>query len=127
MTEMMEIRDAMWRLSCIERTQYHYDPAGDVYGDGPIQYLVEVGDLFFVAWVNNDSGAVIVNPITRFSLDELDELGADEPWTVLHVPSTMSERIDFREIDAAELAEAYHRMEGRSIAATTLPVMTAIS
>ena len=127
MIETMEIRDAMWRLSCIERAQYHYDPAGDVYGDGPIQYLVEVGDLVFVSWVNNDSGSVIVNPITRFSLDELDELGAYEPWTVLQVPASLAERINFREIDAAELADMYRRMEGRTIAASTLPAKMAHS
>lgn len=126
MTETREIRSAMWRLSCIERTPYQYDPAGQVFGFGPIHYLVELGDQLYLAWHNEESGAVVVNPITRYDLDELDELGAYEPWTVLHVPAELDEGIRFREIDAAELAQAYQRMEGRTIAASTPPVMVAL-
>ena len=51
-----------------------------------------------------------MNPITRFKLDELDELGADEAWTVLRVPTKQTESIQFREIDEVELSEVYCRM-----------------
>lgn len=115
MMEMRAIRDAMLRLSCIACTQYIYDPASLVIGDGAIYYLVEMNDLFFMAWENNDTGAMIVNSITRFDLDELGELGAEEAWTVLRVPAKRAESIQFREIDDAELSEVYHRMEAQTI------------
>lgn len=53
MKEISEIRDALLRLSCIGRTRFHYDPAGQVFGDGEIHYLVEVTGLFFMAWEDN--------------------------------------------------------------------------
>lgn len=123
MNERREIRDAMLRLSCIARTHYHYDPTGQTIGEGPIHYLVELSGLFFIAWENNDTGAMVVNPITRFSLDELDELGAAEAWTVLRVPADVAEGIQFREIDNAELSEAYRQMARRAIAAPASPAM----
>lgn len=117
MMEMNAIREAMLRLSCIGCTPFHYDPAGNIFCDGPIHYIIEVGDLFFVAWESNDTGSMIVNPITRFDLDELGELGAAEAWTVLLVPAEMSEGIQFREIDGAELIDAYCRMQVRTTVA----------
>lgn len=125
MNEVREIRDAMLRLSCIARIQYEYDPAGQIIGEGPIHYLIELGNLFFIAWENNDTGAMVVNPITRFGLDELDELGAAEAWTVLRVPAELAEGIQFREIDNVELSEAYLQMAGRAIAAPVPPAMHA--
>lgn len=118
MMDKREIREAILRLSCIERMQFHYDLAGEVSGDGPIHYLLEVGDLFFMAWENNITGNMIVNPITRFRLDELGELGAEEAWTVLRVPADLMEGIQFREIDDVELSKAYFRMESRAAEAS---------
>lgn len=112
---MKEIRDALARLSCIGRKKFHYDPAGQVFGAGEIHYLVEVSGLFFLAWEDADTGMMIVNPITRFGLDELEELGAEEAWTVLHVPLGLSEGIQFREISSAELIDVYRRMESRPV------------
>lgn len=123
MKELREICNAMLRLSCIGRTRFHYDPAGQVFGDGAIHYLVEVGDLFFIAWEDNDSKTMIVNPITRFDLEELADLGDEDAWTVLHVPAGLAEGIQFREIDNAELNEAYRRMEGRAMVASLCPVI----
>lgn len=60
---------------------------------------------------------MIVNPITRFGLDELEELGAESAWTVLHVPAELSESIQFREIGDAELIDVYRRMEARPLPA----------
>lgn len=125
MDEMREIRDAMLRLSCIARTQYQYDPAGQIIGEGPIHYLVEVSSVFLIAWENKGTGAIVVNPITRFGFDELDELGAAEAWTVLRVPADVAEGIHFREIDNAELSEAYRQMARRAIAAPAPPAMYA--
>jgi uncharacterized protein YbdZ (MbtH family) len=122
MLEVREIRDAMLRLSCIGRTQYYYDPAGQVFGDGPIHYLVEVDGMLFMAWENNEIGNMIVNPITRFDLNELEELGAEEGWTVLRVPTGRAECIQFLEINKATLREAYYRMEGSKIATCGSPV-----
>jgi len=116
MKELRKIRDAMLRLSCIGRTQFHYDPAGEVFGDGAIHYLVEVGGLFFIAWEDNDTNTMIVNPIMRFDLEELADMGDEDAWTVLLVPAGMAESIQFRVIDNAELIEAYRRMEGQGIA-----------
>ena len=82
-----------------------------MFGDGEIHYLVEVTGLFFVAWMDNDSRMMIVNPITRFCLDDLEELGADEAWTALHVPANLSDAIQFREIGDVELSDIYRRME----------------
>lgn len=123
MVEMQEIREAMLRLSCIGCMQCQYDPIGLIVGEGPIHYLVELGNLLFIAWENNDTGAIVVNPITRFDLDELDELGAAEAWTVMRVPADMTEGIRFREIDNVELSEVYRQMAGRTIAAPALPAM----
>lgn len=114
MSEISEIGDALLRLACIGRTRFHYDSAGQVFGDGEIHYLVEVTGLFFVAWEQRDTRVMIVNPITRFSLDELEELGAEEAWTVLRVPAELSTGIQFREIDNAELIDVYHQMEARA-------------
>lgn len=83
----------------------------EVLSDGEIHYLIEVSGVFFIAWEDNDTGAMIVNPIIRFSLDELEELGAEEAWTVLRVPAELFEGIQFRDIDNAELIDAYRRME----------------
>lgn len=115
MKERTEIRDALLRLSCIGRRQFHYDPAGQVLSDGEIQYLIEVSGVFFVAWEDNDTGTMIVNPIIRFSLDELEELGAEEAWTVLYMPAKLSDGIQFREMGDAELVDVYHRMEARAL------------
>jgi hypothetical protein len=103
------------RLSCIGRMRFYYDPVGQVFGDGAIHYLVEVSGLYFLAWEDNDTRTMIVNPITRFDLDELGELGGEEAWMVLHVPATLAEGIQFREIDDAELVDAYLRMEERTL------------
>lgn len=65
-----------------------------------------------MAWKDSETGAMIANPITRFGLAELDELGAAEAWTVLHVPAALTDSIHFREINGIELSEAYHRMAG---------------
>jgi len=111
MTEAKAINAAMLRLSSIARMRYHYDPLGDVFGDGPIHFLVEVGDRFLLAWEDNDMKAMIVNPITRFDLGSLEELGLDEAWTVLHVPAKAANGISYRQIDNAELNDVYVRME----------------
>ena len=71
--------------------------------------------MFFIAWEENDTGTMIVNPIIRFSLDELEELGAEEAWTVLYAPAELSKGIQFREMGDAELVDVYHRMEARSL------------
>jgi hypothetical protein len=110
-----EISDAMRRLSCIGRKQYQYDPIAKVFAEGPIHYLIEVRDLLFLAWENDETGSMIVSPITRFDLDELGELGAVEAWTVLRVPAVRTEGIQFREIDVSELSAVYHRMVGRCL------------
>lgn len=115
MKERTEIRDALLRLSCIGRRQFHYDPASQVFSDGEIHYLIEVSGVFFLAWEDNDTGTMIVNPIIRFSLDELVELGAEEAWTVLYVPAELSEGVQFREMSDAELVDVYQRMEARSL------------
>jgi len=112
---MTVIRDALARLSCIGCKQFHYDPAGQVIGDGEIHYLLEVSGLFFLAWEDTDAGMMIVNPITRFGLDELVELGAEEAWMVVHVPLRLSEGIQFREISVAELIDTYRRMKSRRV------------
>lgn len=125
MTETKEMREAMLRLSSIGRMQYHYDAVGRVSGEGEIHYLVEVSNLFFLAWEDNNSGTMVLNPITRFGLDELEELGTEEPWTVLCVPETLAEGIQFREIGGDELSKAYHQMERRTIAASLPPVVHA--
>jgi hypothetical protein len=114
MNEIREIRDAMSRLSCIGRTRFHYDSIGRIFGDGEIHYLIEVSGLFFVAWKDNDTEMMIVNPITRFGLAELGELGAEEAWTVLRVPDALAEGIQFRDINDVELVRAYRRMEGQA-------------
>lgn len=115
MKERTEIRDALLRLSCVGRREFHYDAAAQVLSDGEIHYLIEVSGMFFIAWEDNYTGAMIVNSILRFSLDELEELGAEEAWTVLHVPAELSEGIQFREMGDTELVDAYHRMEVRSL------------
>lgn len=112
---MKEIRDALARLSCIGCKQFHYDPEGQVFGDGEIHYLLEVSGLFFLAWEDTQARMMIVNPITRFDLDELEELGAEEAWVVLHVPVELSESIQFREVSCAELIDVYRRMESRPV------------
>jgi hypothetical protein len=121
MMETREIQDAMRRLSRIARTVYQFDSAGLIFGDGPMHYLVELGDSLFMAWENNETGTMIVNPITRFELEELEEMGA--PWTVLRVTAELTEGIQFRTVDDIELSAAYHRMKGQMFAASTLPVM----
>lgn len=116
-----EIEDAMRRLSRIARMLYQFDGAGLIFGDGPIHYLVELGGLLFIAWENNETGTMIVNPIVRFELDELEEMGA--PWTVLRVPAELTEGIHFRTVDDIELSAAYHRMEAQTFTGPTLPIM----
>jgi antitoxin component of MazEF toxin-antitoxin module len=123
MIAMRAIREAMLRLSCLGHIPCKYDPESEIVGEGPIHYLVELGNLLFIAWENNDTGAMVVNPITRFGLDELDELGAAEAWTVMRVPADLAEAIQFREIDNVELNETYRQMAGRAIAAPALPAM----
>lgn len=112
MNEARTIQAAMQRLSSLAQAECLYDPLGDIFGDGPIHYLVEVGCHFFVAWKANDTGAMIVNPVTRFDLGSLEELGLDEAWTVLRVPDALTDGIHFREISIAELADVYHKMTG---------------
>lgn len=114
MTEIRKIHNAMLRLSCIGRTQFQYDPANQIFGDGEVHYLVEVAGLFFIGWEDNHTRAMIVNPITRFDLDELVELGMEEAWMVLNVPAELDEGIQFREIDDSELIAAYRQMELRT-------------
>jgi hypothetical protein len=115
MKEIKEIHDALSRLSCIGRTRFYFDPAGQVIGDGEIHYLVEVTGRFFVAWRDNDTRMMIMNPITRFSLDELEELGSEKAWMVLHMPTALPEGIQFREIGDAELVDAYRWTEARPL------------
>lgn len=114
MNEEKSMRTAMLRLSGIARMQYHYDPFGDFFGDGPIHFLVEVSDRFFVAWEDNYTRLMIVNPITRFDLGTLEEMGLEEAWTVLCVPAISAEGIFFREISIAELNAVYYRMRQRA-------------
>lgn len=77
-TKVCEIRGALSRLSCIEQMPCCYDPTSEIFGEGPIHYLVEVDDQYFIAWGNDETKTIIVNPIKRFSLDELEELSAEE-------------------------------------------------
>ncbi len=125
MEEVQAIREAMLRLSCIEGIPCHYDPTGQIVGEGPIYYLFELANLFFIAWKNNDTAAMVVSPITRFDLDELDELAAVEAWTAICVPTDRAEGIQFREIDNVELDKAYRQMVGRAIAKPVLPAIYA--
>lgn len=110
-----QINKALLRLSSIECTQFQYDPVGQVFGFGEIHYLIEVAGMFFMAWENSDTKIIVVNPITRYCLDELSELGAEEAWTVLYVPQELSQGIQFREIDDAELGDVYSRMEAQFV------------
>jgi hypothetical protein len=116
MNEIRRIRNALQRLSCIARLPFQYDPVGQIVGAGPIHFLLEFNDLFFIAWEDSGSGTVVVNPLTRFDLDELSELGAMEAWTVLRVPKNLGEAVQFREIDNVELSEAYCQMSKNAIA-----------
>ena len=126
MTETRMILDAMRRLTRIGQVRYEYDPAGVISGEGPMLYLVELADLLFTAWENQETGTIIVNPITRWDLFELvEELDGPCPWTVLRVPVELTEGIQFREVDAAVVEAVYHQMEGRTFAAYTLPAMQA--
>ncbi|MCG2585826.1 hypothetical protein [Massilia sp. TS11] len=122
----MRIREAMLRLSRVTRTDFYYDPAGTVFGDGPIHYLIEVDGLNFMAWEHNQGGNMIVTPISYYELDELQELGTDEPWTVLSVPRDLTEGVQFREIDSVELSAAYYRTAGwgRSSNCIALPCIS---
>lgn len=125
MREARQIHNAMQRLACIARMPHEYDGPGVIPIEGPMPYLIELGDQFYTAVEDNGTGAVIVSPITCFDLDELCEVGALDPWTVLHVPDEITEGIHFRDIGEAELVQVYERMEGQTIAASTLPVMQA--
>jgi hypothetical protein len=125
MKEMQEIREAMLRLSCIECIPCQYDPVGQEVGEGPIHYLIELSNLFFIAWENSETGTMVINPITRFDLDELDELGAIEAWTILRLPNDPLKGIQFREIDNVELSKAYSQMTGRASMALAPPLMQA--
>jgi len=106
-----EIRQAMLRLSSIALKQFQYDPTGQEFGDGPIHYLVEIDNLLFIAWEDNDTGMIVINPITCFDLDELEELGSYEMWTVIHLSTILNESVQFREIENSELNFAYKRSE----------------
>jgi hypothetical protein len=64
-----------------------------------------------MAWENKNTEEMIVNPITRLGLEELGQLGAEELWTVLHVPADLTVAIQFREIDFDQLIATYRRME----------------
>ena len=122
MIEVKTIRAAMLRLTSIEQMEFRYDSEGQIFGDGEIHFLVEVGGQFFLAWEDNETQTMIVNPITRFELDALVELGSVEAWTVLCVPPTVAEGIQFREIDNAELNEVYSRMTETANATAILPL-----
>lgn len=111
MSGVREIHRALMRLACIGRAQFAFDPGGQVFGDGEIHYLLEVSGMYFLAWKDSDTKVMMINPITRFDLDELEELGADEAWTVLNVPASLEEGIQFRKIDSAELVGMYRRMQ----------------
>ena len=65
-----------------------------------------------LTWEDSETRTMVVNPITRFNLAELDELGAAEAWTALRVPAALTDSIYFREIHSIELSEAYHHMAG---------------
>lgn len=71
-----QIHNALVWLSSIGGVRSHYDPAGQVVGFAEIHYLVEVAGMHFMAWEDTVTRMIVVNPITRFTLDELDELGA---------------------------------------------------
>lgn len=111
MTEIKEIHNALQRLSCIGSKQFQFDQYGQIFGNGEIHYLVEVRGLFFVAWEDHDEKKMIVNPITRFELDELIEVGIEEAWMVVSVPAELHEGIQFNEIDSQQLIESYHVTE----------------
>jgi len=125
MKEARQIHNAMYRLADVVQMPHEYDGLGLIPVEGPMPYLIELGDQFYTAVEDIGTGAVIVNPITRFDLDELCEVGALDAWLVMHVPDEITERIQYRNIGEAELVRVYQRMEGRTIAASTLPVMQA--
>lgn len=110
-----QINKALLRLSSIECMQFQYDPAGQIFGFGEIYYLIEVSEMFFMAWKNSETNIIVVHPITRYGQDELSELGAVEAWTVLYLPQQLSQGIQFREIDNAELCNVYSRMEAQLV------------
>lgn len=47
---------------------------------------------------------MVVNPATRFELDELLELVAEEPWTVLHGPADVTAAITSGKLTVASPA-----------------------
>lgn len=71
-----EIRQAMLRLSSIALKQFQYDPTGQAFGDGPIHYLVEIDNLLFIAWEDNDTGMIVINPIIALTWTSLKNWGA---------------------------------------------------
>jgi hypothetical protein len=119
MTETKEIRDALMRMADIVNMRYCYDPTGDVNGEGPIHFLVEIGDLTLIAWEDHCTEAMIINPITRFEFSELHELGAEEPWTLIRLPSKLNENVQFQEIDNFDLGNAYQGMRERALVVRT--------
>jgi len=125
MSESRVIHNALLRLSCIGGTQFHYDPTGQVFGDGEIHYLAEFGGMYFLVWEDSATNEMVVNPITRFELDELGELGAEEAWTVLRVPDGLDEGIQFREIEESELVDAYYQTGVKIRTAHALAVVAA--
>jgi hypothetical protein len=46
MTETKTIRTAMLRLSSIMEMHYHYDPLGEIFGDGPIHFFAKSAIVF---------------------------------------------------------------------------------
>lgn len=105
------IEGAIARLSKDNELQFHYDPVGQIHGDGPIHFLVEIDELLFIAWEDTYSKTMIVNPVTRFDLEELDEVGANDVWSLVRLPHSSSDCIQFGEMSNSELSIAYKHME----------------
>lgn len=108
---MTIIEKAMMRLTAIDGTEFWYDPAGDVFGNGPILYLLQIDHLTLIAWSNDITKTVIVNPITRFKLEDLLELGNAEKWAILYIPPKRTTCIGFVEIDELAIINAYKHMK----------------
>lgn len=107
--EERDVRYVLHRLSEFAQIPYQFDPTGVTFGDGPVHHLIELGHLLFIAWEDNETSSIIVNPITRFMLTDLEEMGF--PWNVLLVPTDCSERIQCRIVGETEFSSVYRSME----------------